>query len=221
VPKKCGPAAGDGGPRNDLEEHTPPSFRSDLRQSATVAPATPDAPAPTRAADRLDSEIAAPPHVLSWRSASERNRKLRAWQRAVLTTFGEQPRALRIAWVLHSLFNVRTGFAHPSNPYLARETGLLVNKVQDGLMTLEKGGAIVRVVTRSNSVTRREIYPAATLVGRTPTVGVRGDPQHPGVQNLRRYAPRSQLAYARAASVARDQRAERAEAAEAAGKAEE
>jgi hypothetical protein len=228
VPKKCGPAAGDGGPRNDLEEHTP-SFRSDRRQSAIVAPAIPDAPAPgtetTRGADRLDGEIAAPPNVLSWRSAADRNRKLRAWRRTVSMAFGEQPRALRVAWALEQLFNTRTGYAYPSNTYLARETGIAVNRVQEALAVLEAGGAILRAVTVQPGRQRwRAIYPAATLLadwGSPPPAGVTGHPRRSGAQNLKRFPPLSQLVHARAASAARDQRAEPAEAAEAAGKVEE
>ncbi len=91
------------------------------------------------------------------------------------------------AWILDSLFNARTGYAHPSNTYLANETGIAVNKVQEALAELEAGGAIVRVV-------------------------MTGHPQQLGVQNLRRIIPRSQLAYAQAAAALRDRKAALAEA---------
>lgn len=124
-----------------------------------------------------------------------------------MTTFGEQTRALRIAWVLDGLFNARTGYAHPSNPYLAGETGIAINKVRAALAELEAGGAIVRTVTRSRNGTRREIYPAATLLGGSPTVGLGGEPQQAGRQNLRRYLRRPEIAHARAASALHEARA--------------
>jgi hypothetical protein len=153
-----------------------------------------------------DLETAAPADVLSWRSPAERNRKLKFWRQAVMIAFGEQTRVLRIAWTLDALFNAKTGYAHPGNTYLARATGIAVNKVQEALAALEEGGAIVRRVTVQRGSQRwRAIYPAATLLGGvTPTVGVTGHPRLPGVQTLKRYLPRSQLDYARLAHAKRD-----------------
>jgi hypothetical protein len=48
-------------------------------------------------ADNQLDEIAAPEDALTWRSAAQRNRQIAAWRRAVLTRFGERPRALRVA----------------------------------------------------------------------------------------------------------------------------
>ena len=72
----------------------------------------------------------APSGALTWGSAAERNRQLRLWRRAVFSIFGEQPRAIRVAWVLTDLFNVKKGYAFPSNYYLAEETKMAVNKLR-------------------------------------------------------------------------------------------
>jgi hypothetical protein len=151
-----------------------------------------------------DPETAEPMIVLSWKTPAERNMKLKAWRRAVMVTFNEL-RIVRIAWTLEGLFNVKTGYAHPSNTYLANETGVRVNKVQEALATLEKGGAIVRRMTVQRGSQRwRAIYPGATIIGAgvTPSSGGDGHPLAAGVQNLRRRIrmPRSQLDYARAAA---------------------
>ena len=118
--------------------------------------------------------VTQPPEVrLWWRSAAERNRKLGAWREAVMRFFGEQPRVLRIAWALDGLFNLKTGYAHPSNTWLSRKTGTTMRNVPKALAELEDGGAIVRVVKRSGG-TERMIYPAATLLWGDPTVGPGG-----------------------------------------------
>ena len=44
------------------------------------------------------------------------------------------------------MFNFKTGYAHPSNTYLAKQTGIAANKVQDTLTAMDRGGAIARVV---------------------------------------------------------------------------
>jgi hypothetical protein len=159
---------------------------------------------------------AAPSDALTWNSAGERNRQLRLWRRAVSATFAEQPRCLRVAWHLDSLFNTKVGYAHPSNAYIANETGLATNKVQEALATLEKGGAVVRgTMIRPSGQKQRIIYPATALiptpiagVGATPTVGVGDHPHEVRAQNLRRI-PRiqsSQMALAKAHNTLRDER---------------
>jgi hypothetical protein len=154
----------------------------------------------------------APSGALTWASAAERNRRLKLWRRAVFSIFGEQPRAIRVAWVLTELFNVKSGYAFPSNPYLAEQTHIAVNKLRETLLILENGGAIIRVATGRP---QRVIYPATAIIplpalgqGGSPTLGQRGEPQQPGHQNLRRI-PRiqsSQIALAKAESARRDTR---------------
>src|SRR5437879_1403854 len=53
--------------------------------------------------------ISAPPHnALLWSSAGSRRTALHRWRRAVITTFAERSRLLRICWTLESLFTVKT-----------------------------------------------------------------------------------------------------------------
>jgi hypothetical protein len=153
--------------------------------------------------EEIRQEPASPPQTLSWRSAAERNTKLRALRRAIMTVFSEQTRVLRIAWALEGLFNVKTGYAYPSNSWLAKETGVQENHVQAALLTMEQAGAIIRRTILHNGRQQRVIYPASTIIP-TPIVGVGGDPQQPGVHNLiRRHRPKTQLEYAQAASEVR------------------
>jgi hypothetical protein len=113
-----------------------------------------------------------PPGALTWSSAAERNRRLEVWRRAVFAIFGEQTRCVRVAWVLMSLFNVKMGYAFPTNPFLAEETRMAVNKLRETLLILENGRAIIRAY-RINPATgqkQRVIYPATGIVPR-PALG--------------------------------------------------
>ena len=162
--------------------------------------------------------MTAPPGALTWASAAQRNLRLKLWRRAVFAIFGEQPRAIRLAWVLTDLFNVNRGYAFASNPYLAQETSMAVNKLRATLGILEGGGAIMRtnITNTATGQSQRLIYPATGIVPRpalgqgegAPTWGGGGEPRQPGHQNLRRI-PRiqsSQIALAKADSTRRDER---------------
>jgi hypothetical protein len=152
-------------------------------------------------------KIFPPQGVLKWRSAAQRNRLLKIWRKAVFGIFGEQSRCVRVSWALADLFNARTGYAYPSNAWLADECLMAENKVQATLRTLELGRAIVRGWVVHNGQKRRVIYPASALVP-TPTVGVGGHPQQLGVLNLSKIrAPRTELERARLAAQIRDQKA--------------
>jgi hypothetical protein len=159
-----------------------------------------------------------PSGALTWGSSAERNRQLTRWRRAVFSIFGDRPRVIRVAWVLSDLFNIKRGYAFPSNAYLAEETNMAVNKLRATLGILESGGAIIRaeVINPATGQTQRVIHPATAIIprtalghgGRSPTLGQRGEPQQPGHQNLRRI-PRiqsSQIALAQADSTRRDER---------------
>jgi len=160
----------------------------------------------------------APSDTLTWASAAERNRLLKLWRHAVIVRFGERPRCIRLAWVLMDLFNVKSGYAFPTNYYLAEETNMWVSHVGETLLILESGGAIIRAEIANPAIgqPQRIIYPATAIIprpalgqgGRSPTLGQRGEPQQPGHQNLRRI-PRiqsSQIALAKADSERRDER---------------
>jgi hypothetical protein len=152
----------------------------------------------------------APHGALTWRTARERNQLLRHWRRYVLTRYGE--RALRVAWVLQDLFNVKTGCAFPSNEYLAAETGMPLRDVEKGLQDLDDE-AIVRIIKRGRNTSRKiwpkRIFDPSTMDGPRPVHTV-------DTHNLRRlHTPKSQHAMARAAAELRQQRqAERAPPAE-------
>jgi hypothetical protein len=164
------------------------------------------------AARPIHAFVAAPRGALTWRSSAERNRMLKLWRGAVLATFGDSSRCVRLAWVLSDSFNAKLGYAFATNGWLARETFIAENKVQATLAALEQGGAIMRTwVVRQNGQKQRAIYPSRTLIP-TPTVGVGGDPQQPGVHNLSRRTPRlpkTQLEIARRFAMAREERAAR------------
>jgi hypothetical protein len=153
---------------------------------------------------------AAPRDVLAWHSAAQRNRLLKLWRRQVLAIFGNSTRCIRLAWVLADLFNAKTGYAYPSNPYLAEETRMAQNKVQAALRELELGRAITRGWVTHNGQPQRVIYPSAALMPApawgTPRVGVGEDPQQPGVLNLRRRpsTPKTELQRARLAAEIRE-----------------
>jgi hypothetical protein len=162
--------------------------------------------------------MTAPPGALTWASPAERNRLLRLWRRAVFAIFGQQARCVRVACVLMGLFNTKSGYAFPTNEYLAEETSIAVNKVREALLILESGGAILRadVTNPATGQMQRVIYPATAIMprpvlgqeGRSPTLGQRGEPQQSGHQNLRRIPriQRSQFALAKADSARREER---------------
>jgi hypothetical protein len=87
---------------------------------------------------------------------------------------------------------------------------LTLRNVQKALADLESGEAIVRTVTRQvGQQNWRAIYPARGVVrvaGVTSTMDVGGHVHEVDVQNLRRIPrrPKTQLAYARLAALARE-----------------
>jgi len=159
-----------------------------------------------------------PPGALTWRSSARRNRLLKVWRREVFARFGEQARCVRVACVLMDLFNVKRGYAFATNPYLAEETCIAVNKIREALGILESGRAIMRtnIINPATGQKQRVIYPAIGIMPRpalgqgegAPTWGGGGEPRQPGHQNLRRIPSiqSSQIALAKAESARRDER---------------
>jgi hypothetical protein len=153
----------------------------------------------------------APRGALTWETAAQRSRKLREWQRGVLATFGEQARAVRLAWVLSNLFNTKTGYCFASNGMLADMTVMAENKVRATRLILEQGRAIVRgSITHANGRKQRIIYPATAIVPR-PTSGRGGEPQQMGLHTLKRgpRLPKTQWEAAARAAQLRQQRERR------------
>jgi hypothetical protein len=123
------------------------------------------------------------PHgALTWTNAKQRNRKLLLWRRAICTTFSQQVRCIRVAWVLTDLFNAERGFAHASDQYLATEAAVALNKLETSLTLLERGGAIIRVHVYVDGKPQRRIYPSAALI--PPQLGGVDTPHLVGGQNL-------------------------------------
>ena len=165
-----------------------------------------------QAADTNTETYYAPPGALTWKSAAQRNQRLRAWRQAVSLVFAEQSRCLRVAWALDHLFNAKTGFCNASNTYLASETGLTPRNLQKALAALESDDALVRGVTvQKGGQTWRAIYPAKailTVMGSRLPVDKRGHVHQVDVQTLSRRPrlPKSELERARLAAKLRQDR---------------
>jgi hypothetical protein len=113
-------------------------------------------------------QATAPSGALSWRSAAGRSKQLRFWRRAVTAVFGVGE--IRVAWALADLFNIERGYAFARNAILAKETSMPINRVQDALLILQKGGAILRWNIPMNGKRWRVIYPAAAIITATKTI---------------------------------------------------
>jgi hypothetical protein len=124
----------------------------------------------------------APTGALLWATTRHKARQLRRWRRGIGATFSAKPSVLKVAWALEWLFNADKGFAFPKNIFLARETGLAVNKIQEALAALEAAGGIIRVYVQDGNEDQRRIYPAAAIAtsGGTPNGGGGGDPSTRG-----------------------------------------
>jgi hypothetical protein len=99
----------------------------------------------------------------------------------------------------------KRGYAFPSNEYLADATGMAVSDVQKGLHALD-GEAIIRVLKRSRTTTRAVWPKRMWSADDIATVATSRHSHDVARHNLRRLLPRTQLAYARAASAQRDRR---------------
>jgi hypothetical protein len=115
-------------------------------------------------ANGSDAETAPSPNAITWRSGAERNRKLRQWRRAMFMHYGQQPRALRVAWVLADLFNIRDGYAFARNSHIAVQAVVTERNVQKTLTMLQKDGAILRRTITVKGQRLRVIYPATAIV---------------------------------------------------------
>jgi len=125
----------------------------------------------------------APASALTWTSGKDRNRKLIPWRRAMWATFGGHARCMRIGWLLDNLFKIEAGYAHAPNDYLASESGMRANKVQEVLAILENGGAIIRTYVIYKGRKQRVIFPSAALI-RHPRFGGAQHPLLEGVHKL-------------------------------------
>jgi hypothetical protein len=109
-----------------------------------------------------------PPDALTWRTATQRNRVLWPWREAVNRKFAERPRCLRVAWLLDCLFGL-DGYAFATDSWFERKIGLPINKVQEALLALEQGAAIIRASAIVYGKAQRRIWPNSLII--PPTVG--------------------------------------------------
>lgn len=111
-----------------------------------------------------------PAGALTWSTGSNarsRTDVLIAWRRAVLSHFPRCTRAVGCAWLIGDLV-AKEGYAWPTNGHLARETGLPVKAVEAALTSLERAGAIVRVLVSIDSDRwQRRIFLGRGIVEKT------------------------------------------------------
>ncbi len=141
------------------------------------------------AADGVGDQIKPPDGALTWSNTADRNKALMKWRRAVCRQFGQQPSAIRLAWVLKDLFHVRDGYCFARNAFLADQAALWPRHVQGTLKALEKGRAILRQTILTKGKRIRVIFPASAIIKRTEGGDTRVSPpphdtrvsRHPGV----------------------------------------
>lgn len=124
-----------------------------------------------------------PSGALSWRNATEKGHRRRAWRQAVWRLFRSRGRTVTLAWALETLSGAR-GFAFASDAALARECDLPVNKVQAALTEMERAGAIVRCHVSKGQAFERRIFLGAGIISAaadTPQVGGGGIPPKLGL----------------------------------------
>jgi hypothetical protein len=123
-----------------------------------------------RGADRRNFVHAShtPPDALAWRTPAQRNKALWPWREAVNRKFAERPRCLRVAWLLDCLFG-EDGYAFATDSWFERKICLPVNKVQEALLALEQGLAIIRASAIVEGKAQRRIWPSSLII--PPTVG--------------------------------------------------
>jgi hypothetical protein len=109
-----------------------------------------------------------PPGALTWRTPAQRGKVLWSWREAVNRKFAERPRCLRVAWLLDCLFG-SDGYAFATDSWFERKIGLPINKVQEALLALEQGVAIIRASAIVDDKAQRRIWPSSLII--PPTVG--------------------------------------------------
>lgn len=109
-----------------------------------------------------------PENAVTWRTKGQRSHVLWPWREAVSRKFAERPRCLRLAWLLDHLFG-DYGFAFPTDAWVERKIGLPINKVQETLLALERGEAIIRASAIVDDRAQRRIWPNSLII--PPTVG--------------------------------------------------
>lgn len=129
-----------------------------------------------------------PLEALTWKNHEERESVLFLWQTAVMLEIGSEPRCLKLAWSLQSLF--KRGFAYPSDKHLSRATGVPSDKISEGLGKLETIGAIIRTHSIVDDKRQRRIWPSQRIIADLPpTVGGNQPPEKVPTAGGQKYTP--------------------------------
>jgi len=132
-----------------------------------------------------------PECVPNWEKPKDRAVWLDYWRMAIVQKFAGS--AVKVAWILEWLISFRTRHAFITDGALAKKTGLSVKKIQDALLDLERGGAIVRASVFIRNKPQRRIWPSTEILGGnhpksgvSPTTLIRGKstPQFGGGEYL-------------------------------------
>ena len=117
-----------------------------------------------------------PANAPTWGKAKHRALWLHAWRTEVMKKFAGT--AVKIAWCLEWKLSLTKGYAFISDGALSRQTGISIKKIQDGLLDLERGGAIVRASVFVRNEPQRRIWPSAEILGGvSPDLGGSPTPQ--------------------------------------------
>jgi hypothetical protein len=104
-----------------------------------------------------------PAGSLTWKGRRHFKSRMIEWRQAIWAEFPTEARVLKVAWCLEGLFEGR-GYAFASNPYLAAQTAIPINKVEQALKALSDAGAIVRAHVFTKRGLQRRLFPAAKIL---------------------------------------------------------
>lgn len=122
---------------------------------------------PKRWKRQFVDEHTTPPSAITWRTASQKAKRLEVWRDEVGRAFPESGRILRLAWALEWLFSHK-GFAYATDGFLSQKLAIPVNKIQSCLTELERSGAIVRASVFVRGRPQRRIWPSSKIVKSIP-----------------------------------------------------
>ncbi|KWV61128.1 hypothetical protein AS156_25770 [Bradyrhizobium macuxiense] len=130
---------------------------------------------------RFVSSHETPEGALTWRSVTQRKKKLCDWRIATMQRYPECSRLLRIAWTLEGLA-VGRGYAFASDPVLAKMAGVEVRNLQRALKQLEDDDVIIRASISIHSdkgwKAERRIWLSAKVIKSIPVTVTGTDTGH-------------------------------------------
>src|SRR5687768_4596766 len=110
---------------------------------------------------------ATPAGCLTWRTPREKSLQLHNWRTAVMRTFPEKARVVRIAWTMDSLFT-NEGYCFASNGFFSERLLIDPKNVERAMKILADAGAIIRVHVRNGAAAQRRIFAGAAIVAQLP-----------------------------------------------------